>query len=54
METQIRRSPTWIMLTFHCFCRKSSIIDRRAYSHAILVGSPFLVDVLCKKNEVFQ
>ena len=53
-ETQIRRSPTWSMLTFHCFCRKSSIIDRRAYSHAILVGSPFFVDVLCKKNEVFQ
>ena len=42
------------MLTFHCFCRKSSIIDRRAYSHAILVGSPFFGDVLCKKNEVFQ
>ena len=53
-ETQIRRSPTWSMLTFHCFCRKSSIIDRRAYSHAILVGSPFFGDVLCKKNEVFQ
>ena len=44
-ETQIRRLPTWSMLTFHCFCRKSSIIDRRAYSHAILVGSPFFVDV---------
>jgi hypothetical protein len=24
------------------------------YSHAILVGSPFFGDVLCKKNEVFQ